>query len=424
MKVMDPGPRFEEHIITPHSFVCEHCNLRYVEEDKLRKHRKSHQKGKVKEKRDEVQSGVKERRVADGVKLEEHEVHLLSTAKGVSVKSANKPMGPKKAGQALQAPKSSEDVGRKSVESVLVVSEYWKCINCEAPFKTEKEMGSHQEKVHAQSCSDCRMKFITAIDLRRHQVERHNVVSKTIIKCKLCGEATESKSVAGHKKAKHAYKCVLCNLEFVLKAKLWKHMIEEHHQGTWVNKPAAGVSSKKPSSTKSREAPPSIQKLLEGGRAMEAVIRKEERTIPKKIAKLKEAKWETVKDKKERADESREKVRKRTSAGKASTSGATSSNTVVKAAITEVNTFAKATNAEAKSINPGATATSTVAKATGLAVKEKATSTEVKAPDSEARAGEKKHLNKAADRESETLEECRMCKEVCSPFFSHIFAFL
>ena len=46
---MDPGPRFEEQIKTAHQYECGICDLRYVEEEKLRKHKKSHQKGKVKE---------------------------------------------------------------------------------------------------------------------------------------------------------------------------------------------------------------------------------------------------------------------------------------------------------------------------------------------------------------------------------------
>ena len=50
---MDPGPRFEEHIKTAHPYKCGICDLRYVEEEKLRKHKKSHQKGKVKEETNE-----------------------------------------------------------------------------------------------------------------------------------------------------------------------------------------------------------------------------------------------------------------------------------------------------------------------------------------------------------------------------------
>ena len=57
IKVMDPGPRFVEHINTAHPFECEHCDLRYVEQEKLKKHKRSHQKVKVKEERHEMVMG-------------------------------------------------------------------------------------------------------------------------------------------------------------------------------------------------------------------------------------------------------------------------------------------------------------------------------------------------------------------------------
>ena len=401
---MDPGPRFEEHIITAHPFECEHCDLRYVEEDKLRKHKRSHQKGKV-----------KERRVADGGKMGEHQVESLS-----QMNNANKPKGPKKAAVAPQLPKSREEARSKSVDSVTVVTNYWKCNSCETPFLSALDMRNHQGKPHGKSCNACSMKFIHATDMKRHQVERHNAVSKGMPKCELCGEATENKSLASHKKAKHTFKCRLCNLAFAQTTKLWRHMIEEHQQGTWVNRPVAEAPSNKMARTQDltrREHPTFIPKLVDGGREMEAVKRKEEKIVPRKISKPKEEKWETVKVKKERADESREKLRKETSGGKASTSGAKETNTGTKAVnigVKATNTVVKATNTVAKSTNSGVKATNTVAKATNV-------KSGVTATNSEGRIGGKKHLNEAGGGESEKLEECRKCKEVCSLFFAFVF---
>ena len=115
-----------------------------------------------------------------------------------------------------------------------VVTDYWKCNFCEEPFPTESETRSHEEKAHARSCSACSKKFIHAIDIKRHKIEMHNEVSKDITKCVLCGELTEEKSLHGHQQANHAFECDRCNLKFVKKTRLWKHMIEEHQQGTWV----------------------------------------------------------------------------------------------------------------------------------------------------------------------------------------------
>ena len=115
-----------------------------------------------------------------------------------------------------------------------VVTDYWKCNYCEEPFPTESETRSHEEKAHARSCSACSKKFIHAIDIKRHQIEMHNEVSKDITKCVLCGDLAEDKSLSSHKMANHAFKCDRCILKFVKKTRLWKHMIEEHQQGTWV----------------------------------------------------------------------------------------------------------------------------------------------------------------------------------------------
>jgi len=49
-EVMAPGPQFTRHIETAHCFACNHCDLKYVEEDKLRKHEQSHHRGKEKRK--------------------------------------------------------------------------------------------------------------------------------------------------------------------------------------------------------------------------------------------------------------------------------------------------------------------------------------------------------------------------------------
>ena len=234
------------------------------------------------------------------------------------------------------------------------------------------------------------MKFIHAIDFKRHQVDRHNAVSKGITKCVLCREPTEDKSLASHKKAKHAFQCGRCNLRFVQKTKLWKHMIEEHRQGTWVNRPDTEVPSKNLART--HEDPklhPSIPKLVEGELAMKAVKRKDEKNVPRKISKLKEEKWETVKDKKAKADESREKLGKGASGGKTSTSGVKSSTSGLKESTSRVKV---SDYTETKTSKTG-----------GL-----------KATNTEGRTGEKKLSNEVCSRESEKLEECRMCKEVCS----------
>ena len=115
-----------------------------------------------------------------------------------------------------------------------VVTDYWKCNYCEEPFPTESETRRHEEKTHARSCNACSKKFIHVIDFKRHQIETHNEVSKDITKCVLCGELTEDKSLQGHQQVNHAFECDRCNLKFVKKTRLWKHMIEEHQQGTWV----------------------------------------------------------------------------------------------------------------------------------------------------------------------------------------------
>ena len=402
---MDPGPRFEAHIQTSHPFVCPHCDLRYVDEDKLKKHERSHHKGKVK--RDEIQTdeGVKGRSLVDGGKMDES---LLKK------KDVNKTKGPRKAALAFTL-QSRGEVRRKSVEAV---TDYWKCNHCEEPFPSEPEMRSHQDKAHVQSCTDCSMKFIHAVDFKRHQVERHNAISKGITKCLLCGEAIENKSLASHKKAKHVIKCGLCSLEFVQKNKLWRHMIEEHKQGTWVNRPVAEVPSKKTGSSydrKSHEHPLPITKLGEGRREVVAVKKKEEKSVSRKISKLKEEKWETVKDKKERADDRREQQEDGVSGGKTSTSGEKVSNKGAKATNTlakVTNTGVKATNTMAKATNMVTKATTTVAKATNTMPK---TNSAARATNSdwEGKGGEKKHPKEEGDEESEKLEECRLCKEVC-----------
>ena len=69
----------------------------------------------------------------------------------------------------------------------------------------------------------------------------------------------------------------------------------------------------------------------------------------------------------------------------------------------ETITGVKATNIEVK-------ATNTVAKTTSVV----GTKSGVTATNSEGRIGGKKHLNEAGGGESEKLEECRKCKEVCS----------
>ena len=47
-EVMAPGPQFAKHIETAHCFACNHCDLKYVEEGKLRKHEWVHHRGKEK----------------------------------------------------------------------------------------------------------------------------------------------------------------------------------------------------------------------------------------------------------------------------------------------------------------------------------------------------------------------------------------
>jgi len=49
-EVMAPGPQFTKHIETAHCFACNHCDLKYVEEAKLRKHEWNHHRGKEKRK--------------------------------------------------------------------------------------------------------------------------------------------------------------------------------------------------------------------------------------------------------------------------------------------------------------------------------------------------------------------------------------
>ena len=404
---MDPGPRFVEHINTAHPFECEHCDLRYVEQEKLRKHKRSHQK--VKEKRHEMLMGesVKEGRKADGGKMDEEK--SSSKNKDASLKNANKLKGPKKmSALALDLPKSKDEVQRKSVDSITVVTNYWKCNHCEMPFPTESEMKTHEEKPHGQSCTACSMRFIYAIDFKRHQVEKHDAASKGITKCDLCNEPTEDKSLSSHKKAKHAFKCDLCSLKFVQKAKLWKHMVEEHQHGTWVNRLVNQSNSKlaKTHDLKSREHHP-IPKLVEGERALQAVKRKDEKIFPRKVSKPKEEKWETVKDKKEKADGSREKVVKSTSGGKLFTLGAKESYSREKS----FNSGVKPSTLGLKQSTVGVRASASGAKASNSGAK--ATNSELKASNLEAKTGEKKQ-SEEVDRESEKLEECSLCKEVCS----------
>ena len=54
-EVMAPGPQFTKHIETAHRFACDYCDLKYVEEDKLRKHEKNHHRGKEKRKSSDLQ---------------------------------------------------------------------------------------------------------------------------------------------------------------------------------------------------------------------------------------------------------------------------------------------------------------------------------------------------------------------------------
>ena len=49
-EVMAPGPQFAKHIDTAHCFACNYCDLRFVEEEKLRKHERNYHKGKEKRK--------------------------------------------------------------------------------------------------------------------------------------------------------------------------------------------------------------------------------------------------------------------------------------------------------------------------------------------------------------------------------------
>ena len=376
MKVMDPGARFEEHINTAHPFECEHCDLRYVEEEKLRKHKRSHQKGRVKEERKEIlaEESVKERREEEIGTMDKPQLKDASKSKGLKKISA----------PAFDLPKSREELPSKSV-----IGSYWKCNHCEAPFPTEFEMRSHEEKPHGQSCSACSMSFIHAIDFKRHLMEKHNAAGKGITKCDLCNEPTEVKSLSSHKKARHAFKCDQCSLKFVQKPKLWKHMIEEHHQGTWVNRPPSQSNTKlgKSHALKSPEHHPSIPKWVEGTRALQAVKRKDEKIVPRKVSKVKEEKWETVKDKKVKANESREKVE----GAKVSTLGA------------------KTGNPREKPSNAGVKPSTLGLKTSTLGLK--ASDTGAKTTNSEAR---EKKQSKEVDGESERLEECSKCKEVCS----------
>ena len=410
---MDPGPRFEEHIKTAHPFECEHCDLRYVEEEKLRKHKRSHQKGKVKGNKDELQKveRVKEESVTGGENMDEQQVELVSKKKNASMKNSNKPKGANlMSALALRLPKSKEEERSKSVDSITVVANFWKCNHCEAPFPTEPDMKNHQEKTHAQACRACSMKFIHAIEFKRHQVDRHNSVSKGITKCVLCREPTEDKSLASHKKAKHAFQCSLCDLKFVQKTKLWKHMIEEHGQGTWVNRPDKEAMSKNvPGTHDDLKNHPSIPKLVEVERAMKAVKKKDEKIFPRKISKLKEEKWETVKDKKVRADESREKLAKCASGGAASNSGAKASNLGVKA----TNTGVKGCNSGVNSSTSGLKASTSGVKVPDSTEAKASKTGGLKATNTEGRTGDKKLTNEVCCSETEKLEECRMCKEVC-----------
>ena len=158
---MDPGPRFEEHIKTAHQYECGICDLRYVEEEKLRKHKKSHQKGKVKEE-------TNERKAVDVEKY----FQPASETKAAPQKNSNKLKGAKKMSAAaltLESPKSREERRSKSMDSsTVVVSNFWKCKHCETPFSSESDLRSHEEKPHSKPCSVCSMNFIHASDLKRH----------------------------------------------------------------------------------------------------------------------------------------------------------------------------------------------------------------------------------------------------------------
>ena len=359
---MDPGPRFEEHIKTAHPYKCGICDLRYVEEEKLRKHKKSHQKGKVKEE-------TNERKAVDVEKY----FQPASETKAAPQKNSNKVKGAKKMSAAaltLESPKSREERRSKSMDSsTVVVSNFWKCKHCETPFSSESDLRSHEEKPHSKPCSACSMNFIHASDLKRHQIEMHNSASKGFTKCDVCGELTEKKSLCSHKKAIHTFACGDCDLMFAQKSKLWRHKIEAHLQGTWVNRP--------------------VSKSVEGKCSQEPQKVKVEKLVPKKASKLKEEKWETVMDKKVSAVESRVKLEKGTSEAKASGSG--------------VKSGGKASTST-KSLGEAISAPTSEVKTDSLAVG---------GSTSKERTTQSKKTEKIGGV-PEKLEECPKCKEVCT----------
>ena len=111
-------------------------------------------------------------------------------------------------------------------------------------------MRTHEGKIHLLSCITCNLKFIRSIDIERHQVKAHNAESEGMTRCAVCGELIEDKSLSGHKKAIHVLNCDLCNLKFVQKFELWRHMIEEHQQGTWIKRPVTEMPEERVKPTK------------------------------------------------------------------------------------------------------------------------------------------------------------------------------
>ena len=277
---MDPGPRFEEHIKTSHPFKCEHCDLRYVEAEKLRKHIKSHhQKGKTKIKPDE---SLKERN-SEGKAIGHHS-SSSSQLQHSATKSSEKPKASKSnVNSSSESIKSRENPIRIMESSKVSVKDYWKCNWCEVPFLVESDMKAHEVKTHPHSCDLCQNKFMVAADLKKHKVGRHNASGLGIVKCAQCGELTDNKSLSSHSKALHSINCDRCDLKFVQKGKLIRHKIEDHGEGNWVNKP----NSNMPKETVMKSA--------------------KSKTIPKKLSKLKEGLWETVQDKNMKAKEARAK---------------------------------------------------------------------------------------------------------------------
>ncbi|CAH2062234.1 unnamed protein product, partial [Iphiclides podalirius] len=198
------------------NFVCDVCDMGFVNQHRLRSHQRTHEVGTFRCRRCDKVFGTRVRRAC-------HEKYTHNSAARYTTGCP----------QCEQSFTSYYRRNRHMREAHNAAAASYRCNVCDKTFILKSKLTSHIKKVHLMErdheCPVCGRGFFIKQSLDEHMVKHGG---ERVFECTVCHKAyARKKTLREHMRIHNndrRFKCALCGLAFVQKCSLKSHMLSNH----------------------------------------------------------------------------------------------------------------------------------------------------------------------------------------------------